>query len=318
MIVSIFFTFLNNLFISGVVDKLYPQIKCSGSVTSVSMNNIRKKVAGLFVGKLCGITRNTFDIIFVSMFIGLIYAGIYSNYYYVLVAATSFTSIITTSLLAGIGNSIVLESKEKNYRDMMLINKVYLVIGGWITACMLCLFQPFMELWMGKEFLFPDETMILFPIYFYIQKMGDVRGVYSDAIGLFWENRWRNILEAIANIALNYLFVIKFGVFGIVLATIITLFFIGFLGSTQVIFNHYFEYGMKEYLLSQLKYLVFMVIVCCIAYFLCLTVTIISPIITCFFRASICITLVPIVYWLLLNKSEDYKDVKKGILKVIK
>lgn len=317
LIASVFFTVVNNLLISATVNKLYPGIKSRGLVNSKTLHDLQEKVSGLIVGKLCGISRNSFDIIFVSMFIGLVYAGIYSNYYYVMVAVTSFTSIITTSLLAGVGNSIILESKDKNYKDMMIINKIYLVLGGWMTACMLCLYQPFMTLWMGSDYLFPNEIAVLFSIYFYIQKMGDVRAVYSDAAGLFWENRWRNIAEAIANIILNYIFVIRFGVFGIVLATILTLFFIGFLGSTQVIFRYYFKAGMKEYLLSEMKYLIFALIVCSVTYLICSYISTDLTLSLFALRLIVCFTITPLLYWILLNRSQDYQDGKIWLLHLI-
>lgn len=318
LIASIFFTFVNNLLISAIVNKLYPRIKTKGEVNSNTLRDIRVKVSGLFVGKLCRISRNAFDIVFVSMFIGLSYAGMYSNYYNVMVAVTSFTSVITTSLLAGVGNSIVLESKEKNYKDMMVINKIYLVIGGCMTACMLCLYQPFMTLWMGKDYLFPNEIVVLFSLYFYIQKMGDVRAVYSDAAGLFWENRWRNIGEAVANLILNYVFVIKFGVFGIVLATILTLFIFGFLGSTQVIFRYYFSFGKKEYLLSEMKYLAIALLVCSITYFICSFITNDSVIFSFGLRLIVCFIIAPALYWILLNRGKDYRDGQAFLMRMIR
>ena len=318
LIASVVFTFVNNVLISVTVNKLYPRIKTKGNVNSDILRDIRVKVSGLLVGKLCGISRNAFDVIFVSMFIGLSYAGMYSNYYNVMVAVTSFTTIITTSLLAGVGNSIVLESKEKNYRDMMVINKIYLVIGGCMTACMLCLYQPFMTLWMGRDYLFPNEIIVLFSLYFYIQKMGDVRAVYSDAAGLFWENRWRNITEAVANLILNYVFVIKFGVVGIVLATIFTLFIFGFLGSTQVIFRHYFNFGKKEYLLSEMKYLTIALLVCSITYLVCSFITIDSMLFLFVVRLIVCFTIAPALYWIILNRGKDYREVQAFLMHMIR
>ena len=209
------------------------------------------------------------------------------------------------------------ESKEKNFRDMMVINKIYLVIGGCMTACMLCLYQPFMTLWMGKDYLFPNEIIVLFSLYFYIQKMGDVRAVYSDAAGLFWENKWRNIGEAVANLILNYVFVIKFGVFGIVLATVLTLFFIGFLGSTQVIFRHYFNFGKKEYLLSEMKYLAIALLVCSFTYLICSYITFDSMLLLFVFRLIICFTIAPALYWIILNRGKDYRDVQTFLMHMI-
>lgn len=310
---SVLFTVLNNLLISSIVDRMYPEIKCKGNLNGEQLKQIKKGVAGLFIGKICATTRNTFDIIFVSVFIGLAEAGIYSNYYYILVAASSFMTIITSSLLAGVGNNIVLDSVEKNRKEMMTINAVYLVLSGWIASFMMCLYQPFMTLWMGTEYLFQDQIVVLFPLYFYVQKMGDIRGVYSDAAGLFWENRWRTLAEAIANIVLNYLFIKFFGVFGIVLATILTLFFFGFLGSTYVIFQHYFKTGIKYYLISELKYLIVAVVVCGLSYFLCSLIMNESEYLLLLFRGIVCLIVPPGVYYLLLHKDQEFIEGKRWL-----
>lgn len=46
-------------------------------------------------------------------------------------------------------------------------------------------------------------------------KAGDVRAMYSEAAGLWWKNRYRAIIEAIANVVLNYLLVKRWGVYGV-------------------------------------------------------------------------------------------------------
>jgi len=316
--ISILFTILNNLIVSYCVDRMYPEIKCKGKVPDELKKGLKTNLVGLVIDKICGATRNTFDNIFMTMFLGLTQAAIYSNYIFVLAALNGFTSIILTSLLAGIGNSIALESKEDNFKQMMILNTIYVTIGGWMATCMLCLYKPFMTLWMGPELQFPDYVMILFPIYFYIQKMGDIRSVYSDAAGLFWENRWRTLIEACANIILNYVFVVKWGAFGIVLATILTLFFISFIGSTLVIFKHYFKSGMLEFLISHGVYAVAAFITAASTYLVCERIHIESTWITAFVRAGLCCTMAPLVMMALVCWRKDFRESYKWLIKRFK
>ena len=115
----------------------------------------------------------------------------------------SIMSIITSSITAGIGNSVVTESEEKNYKDMNKINFIYMWLSGFCTICLLCLFQPFMKLWVGKEYIFPFNIVILFCVYFYSLKLGDIRSIYSTVNGLWYENRYRAVIESILNIILK-------------------------------------------------------------------------------------------------------------------
>ena len=255
--IAILFTIISNLAISKRVDHLYPEICCKGKLSAETYDDLKQRVKGVFISKICGVTRNAFDSIFVSMFMGIAVAGIYSNYYYVMNALIGIMAIISPALLGGVGNSIQIETIEKNYADMQNLNSVYMMVSGWTATCLLCFYQPFMKLWAGADNMFSLDIVVLFVVYFFVRQMGNVRGIYSDAAGLFWENRYRTLFEAIANVILNYCFVIKFGVKGIVGATIISLFFIGFLGSTEVLFRCYFKKGLKRYLFDSIKYLIY-------------------------------------------------------------
>ena len=316
--VSICFTVIRNIITAAVTTRMFPEIKCEGNVPANIKENIKKNVAGLLISKVCGTTRNTFDNIFISMFIGLAQSGMYTNYFYVLTTLNGFTGIFQTSILAGVGNSIATESKEKNFKQMMNINSIYMLLGGWMAICMLCLYQPFMELWAGKKYCFSFGTMILFPIYFYIEKMGDIRSVYSNAAGLFWENRYRTIIEAILNVVLNYLFVIKWGTWGILMATIITLFILGFLGSTFVVFKYYFIDGMKDYLLSQAMYLGVTVFTAFVTYFCCTKILNVSVLTELLLRLVICLVIPPFCFFILLFKSREVREARHWFWSMVK
>lgn len=317
LILSVISVILNNVLTFCAVGRMFPNIQCKGDIPHNELSGIKKKVAGAFIGKLCGTTRNTFDSIFISAFIGLTQTGIYTSYYYVLIALNSFAEIFTRSLLAGVGNRIVLETKQQNHAEMMRLNRIYLLICGWMAIAMLCLYQPFMSLWIGSENIFPEPVMALFPIYFYVQKMGDVRGVYSDAAGLFWENRSRMIVESIANILLNYLFAKWFGVFGIILATIITLLFIGFLWSSEILFRHYYNFGLKSYLFSEGKYMFMNACIGGSCYFICRRIMLNNNMLTLLLRLSVCIVLVPGLYWLFLHRGNEWREDLKWALQLL-
>ena len=318
LIVSIGSTILNNVMIKFITERLFPNISCRGDVPEVLRDDIRKKVRGLLIGRLCDTTRNSFDSIFIAAFVGLTQTAIYSNYYYIITALNGLTWVVLSSLIGGVGNKLILEDREKNYEDMMLLNNIYMVIAGIMTAMMLCLYQPFMSVWMGVDNLFTSNIMIMFPIYFYIGKMGDIRSVYSDAAGLFWENRWRCIMETVANIILNYTLGKHWGVVGILIATIITLFLFGFIASAIVIFRCYFTNGKMRYFKNHLYIGMGTFIVCVISYMLCACISFKNIwgvlLLRCMTTIGICI----IVYWLFFHKTVAYDSSKRFILVVFK
>lgn len=254
-------TIINNILNARIVGKKFPQLKCEGKVTSKDKREIKKQVSGLMVSKLCFMTRNSFDSIFVSAFISLTMTTIYNNYYYIVNAIVGVMNVITSAMIGGIGNSIAAESKKKNYNDFTVFNFIYMWISSWATVTLFCLYQNFMVLWVGEKLTLPLLAPVLFSIYFYALKMCDIRTTYTSAAGLWWENRSRAICETIANIVLNYLLVRIWGVYGIVLATIIPLILINFGFGAQVLFKHYFtDEKISKYFIDNLGYAVVTII----------------------------------------------------------
>lgn len=310
LIIAILFTIINNIIISINVDRLFPEYVCKGKISELKYIEIKKNVKGLMIAKVCGTTRNMFDSIFISVFFGVVVAGIYSNYYYVLNAASAILGVIVPAIIGGVGNSIKLDSVEKNLNDMTKIDFVYMIVSGWCAVAMVCLYQPFMSLWAGIENVFAVDIAVLFTLYFYIKQMGNIRAVYSDAAGLFWENRYRTLAEALSNVILNYVLIMIMGVRGVVIATILTVFFLGFLGSAEVLFRCYFKKGLKKYLLCHLKYFCVTVVIAMITYLVCCLVKGDIIIILCT-RILICIVIPAFLFFLVYSRSKMLRDIQQ-------
>lgn len=301
------FTVINNIRTAVLAKRMFPQYKPYGKLDKKYKDQIKEKIRGLVINKLCIVSRNAFDSIFISMFLGLTDTAIYNNYYYILNAVVMVTSVLVTSVVAGAGNSVALETSEKNYYDMQQMNFIYMWIAGWLTVCMLCLYQPFMRLWVGEKLMYPTSCVVLLCFYFYILKMSDVRYIYELAKGLWWENRYRSIAEAIANLLLNFFLGKFFGVYGIIIATIISIFFINYLYGTRIIFKYYFtENSIMDYFISQFKYGVCAIIVCCITYFASRLIP--ETMLGFVFKFLICMTIPNIIFWIIYRKTTAYKN----------
>lgn len=261
-----FFTIVNNVWIGFITKRMFPLAKPYGKLENSVLLEIKKLVAGTFIQKACAVTRNSFDSICLSAFVGLSLTGIYNNYYSILSGVTLMLGIISTSLAGGIGNHVALKSKEENFNELAKLDFLYMNISTFCTVVLLCLYQPFMELWMGKDMTLPFIAIPLFCLYFYILKMGDMRSLYSAANGLWWKMRYRSIVETISNILLNVSLGKLFGVNGIIIATVISIFICNFLWSTSILFKEYFgKHLMRKYFLYHAKYAIFMMAVCAIS-----------------------------------------------------
>lgn len=301
------FTVINNIRTAIIAKRMFPQYKPVGKISDEAKREIKEKISGLVIFKICYVSRNAFDSIFISMFLGLADTAIYNNYYYIMNAVVGITSVFTSSVLAGAGNSVASDSVEKNYSDMNRMNFIYMWIAGWFTACMLCIYQHFMKIWVGADLMYPFSIVVLLCVYFYILKMGDVRYIYEQAKGLWWEYRYRSIAETVGNIFLNYFLGKFWGMHGIIIATIITLFFINYFYGAKVIFKSYFtNQNIVRYFLQNSIYTVAALAACFITY----VATVFIPYTWLGFgaRLIICLMVPNIVMFIVLFKTTMFKE----------
>lgn len=263
-------TIFRNLVVANTVKRTYPEIKCIGDVGTKRKSDLNRRVKGLLINKLTMASRNSIDCLCISAFIGLAITGIYNNYYYVITAMLSLSGGICNSMIASVGNSIADESCEKNYKDLRLFDFIYMGISGWATACMLCLYQPFICTWLGEKMMLNTSIVIGLSIYFYILKSGDIRWIYHEGNGLWYESRFIMIGEAAVNIVLNVLLCRLWGVFGIILATIISVFFTNMILCPELIFRLYFKNNeLCEYWKDHVCYTLTMVVTAALSYIAC-------------------------------------------------
>lgn len=310
-------TLLDNLLCAWISHKYYPQFKCSGELDKTVKADIVEKTKGLLVHKICGVTRNSCDNIFISMFLGLTPVGIYSNYYYIMTSIRGMLDVFTTSMSASVGNSVATETIDKNYLNLNQFTFIFEWICGWCTICLLCLYQPFMELWVGKGAMFSFEVVIAISVYFYVWTMGDIKSQYADAAGLWWKDRFRAVAEAAGNILLNYFLVQKMGIFGIVIATAISILFIGFPWGVKIVFDGYFvTKSAVKYILSHIIYAGVTLGISIITLLTTLQIPI-TGFAGLFVKALVCLVLPNILYLAIYCKTPIFKESMRFVKKVV-
>lgn len=249
-------TIFNNIVVNIITKRIYPLYICAGEVPKEVKGQLKKQVAGIVISKVCAVLRNSFDSIILSAFLGLTLLGKYQNYYFVINALCGFTTIIVTSMTAGVGNRIIKESADSNYNLISKLNYIYMWISGVISISLSCLYQDFIQMWIGSSNLFGLEVVVSMALYFYVMKLSEMIYVVKEASGLWWEDRYRPLIEGLTNLALNIILVRKIGVLGVVYSTIITMFISDFFIMTWIVFKKYFKKSMKEYFIRQLVYFV--------------------------------------------------------------
>lgn len=263
-----FATVLNNIIVNVTTKRIFPEYKCKGRISRYQIRKIGKQIKGLAIGKLSHIARNAFDNLILSAFFGLAEVAVYGNYYILYNNVLTVLWTITGAVQASVANSIVTESIEKNYQDLLKFEFIFGWLITWFTSCFLCLYQPFMRIWAGEELMLSEFDMLLFCIYFYMMSINSVRNLYYDGTGLWWEGRFISLIEAIGNFILNIILGKIFGITGILFATIITILIFNYIGITNIVFKNYFKKSTNEFYANRIFYTIVTIGLCSISYYL--------------------------------------------------
>ena len=223
VIVILLTQILNNISAAFCAEKMYPQYRAQGELPKRERRIIHRRIRDLFTAKLGTVIVYSSDTIVISAFLGLRVLAVYQNYYYLFTAVTAMITILYTSVRAGLGNSIIVDDREKVFADFKKFLLIIVWIAGFCSTCFLCLYQPFMELWVGRDLLLEFGVVVCLVVYFFVHCLNTFLNSYKDASGIWHEDRFRPLVEAMTNLLLNILLVQVIGLYGIVLSTVFSM-----------------------------------------------------------------------------------------------
>ena len=268
VVVTILGTLLTNVITAIITRKMFPEIECKGEVPKEIKEDIRKRLSGLFGTKLNAIVVHQADTIVISAFLGLTLLTQYGNYYYILNVLSGFVMMIFSSLTASIGNKIASDSINEVY---VLFKKISFANGwivSWVSICLLCLFHPFMIIWVKEDLTLPILMSVLMTIYFYVYQIQRTLLTFKDAGGLWYEDRLRPYVSMIINLISNILLVQVIGIYGIVVSTIIA-FFLSLPWVNHVVFTKMFRKQPKIHLLKMAGNAVITAVIAAGTFYIC-------------------------------------------------
>lgn len=299
-------TVVGNLVSYQVVSKKFSQYKCEGMLEREEIMEIAKNVGGAFFSKMGSTIYLSADNIVISAFLGLSVLGVYGNYYYVISALIAIFAVAHNTIRPVIGNCLVTESKEKNWKLLKKMNYMYMCAVVFCCCCCVGLYQSFEYLWGGTKNMLPFEIVILLVLYFYTGRISAVLTIFQEAAGIWWYGKFVPLISAMVNLSLNLYLVNKVGLVGVIVSSIVSSLFVTFPGNIYIIFKHLFvekQYKM-EYLRFTLAFTIKSVIIVVGTYLICFELhgnTIVKFIL----KAVVC-AIVAVVLLIVLNFNNPY------------
>ncbi|MBO4768390.1 MAG: sugar transporter [Bacteroidales bacterium] len=195
------------------------------------------KVKQLFVHRLGTFAALQSLPIFIYAFTSLTMVAIYGNYMILFNSLQALLLALFTSITASVGNMIAEGDRNlifKVFRELFT-TRFYLV-----TFCafgMLFLSGPFVELWLGQEYVLGGRTLWLMVALFFLNNLRTVVDIFINAYGIF-KDIWAPIAEAVIFVICAIVLGRLYGLDGVLMAQGIELILIVFIWKPYFLFTH--------------------------------------------------------------------------------
>lgn len=323
LICQIVATLTENIMISKKANRLYPFLREKNikKIDKTTMAEIKRNIRAMIAHKTGGVVVNTTDNLIISKFIGLVQVGLYSNYQLIINALNIITGQIFSSITASVGN---LGATETNERKKFIFQVIYLInfwVFSTISICLIILVNPFIELWIGKEYVLKTSVVLVIILNFYLSGMRKSVLTFKEALGIFWHDRYKPIFEATINIVTSLYFVQYFGMLGVFIGTTISTISTVFWIEPYVLYKYGFESPVKSYYIRYFLYSGITVVTLFITFSLTSFFDDVN-LINFFIKAVICLTVPNLLYLILFFKTKEfqylYNILNKFLFKKIK
>lgn len=226
------------------INQEYPWLKVNkknGRYLLKKYPEVLAKTKQVFIHKIKDFVLVKSDELFIFLFVSLKMVAYYGNYMIIISKLISLFSAVTGSVGASVGNLVA----EGNKQNMMKVFWEYTTIQHTIAAILsfslYTLIEPFISHWLGSEYIMDHQILILLIIYIYITNSRNSVDSFNYAHGLY-ADVWSAWAELIINVSITIIGGLKWGIIGILLGKIVSLFAIVVLWKPYYLFNS----GFKE------------------------------------------------------------------------
>lgn len=320
MIVQIIFTFLENYLISKKADKMYPYLleKDIKKLDNNEKKLLFKNTKAMMMHKIGSTLVNSTDNIILSKFVGLLSVGIYSNYLMIKQALISITGQIFNAVSAGIGNLCAEEQNaERKIQVFNNINFASFVIYNITSICLLNLLVPFITLWVGEKYVFSTDINIIFVLIYYITGMRNPVLTYREAMGLFYKDRYKSIIEAIVNLFFSIVLSLYIGTLGVLMGTLISSVCVSVWVEVHILFRYGFNNSSKQYWKKYIEYFLLTVVLAILTYTICNKIIISNLLLKVILNSFVSVVISCIVIICIYREKNEFKYFRKLFIDII-
>ena len=320
ILVQVLCSFIQNILTSQYSQHKYQFIKNKSYLNKSEKKDILKQVGFMFSYQLGNVILNNTDNILISMFDSTKMVGLYSNYYSLVSAISSFTSLVFTSIQASVGNYLVRSNSNKQHLMFKTLTFLSFCVYSIASVCIFEFIDDVVMIWFNRSDYILSKQLVLVCIFnFYITGILFPIWSYRNTIGLFKQTKNVMFYASVINLVLSIILGKIFGILGVLIATGISRIVTTIWYEPYVLFKSFFKTNKRKlffYYAKQVLYALELIFVLFVSDYIIKSIMFDSTIISYIFKLFISL-FIPSVVILFHFKSEEFKELLKYAKRII-
>lgn len=318
LVIQITGTIVENIIIARKANKMYPYLKEKNvkKLQDEERKSIFANVKSLVVYQFGSVIMNGTDNILVSTLINVSTVGLCSNYNMIINSVKSVIQTMFNGVTASIGNLNAVGNAEQKERIFYELTFIDYIIYSFCAIAFILLLNPFIEIWLGEEYLLGLSISIALSVSFFIDGMRQPSFAYRTTLGLFNKSKLTPYIGAITNIILSILLCKSFGVVGIFIATSVAQLVSYSWIDPYLIHKYEFKTSSKKYFKKYIIYSIVFIIEMIISILLSRLIDV-NLIINFLYMCIIAILVPNIISLLIFRNSEEFSGLKNHLMNII-
>ena len=257
LIVQVAVTYANNFYVSHIAEKQYPYI--NDKVEKLSKEEgkqIFQNVKSVFIYKVANTLVGSTDNTLISVLIGTIAVGFYSNYCMIVNNITLLINIIFSSVTASIGNMVVEENKKKSYDVYCLMQFMSFLMSSVAITVTYLVINDLINVWLGEKFVLEQLVSFAIVLNMYFSVVLMPIWSYREATGMYLQTKYVMVATAVVNLVVSVILGKMIGLAGILFATSIARISTYFWYEPKLLFEQFFGKRVWNYYKDIIKNIV--------------------------------------------------------------
>ena len=254
--IEFLFGIIGCIILNWKINKEYPWLKSNvrqGKLLLKQYPTILTNTKQVFIHKIKDFLLSKSDELFIFAFVSLKMVAYYGNYTMIIYKVSQLFTFVLDGVGAGVGN-LVAEGDKKNmmkvFWELMAIRHF---IAGFLFTSLYFLLEPFITLWLGPEYVMDKTILILLLIYIYMMQSRGVVDMFNHAHGLYADT-WSAWAELILNVGITLIAGYFYGIIGILLGKIVSVFLIVVFWKPYYLFSSGFKLPISVYWKGTIRY----------------------------------------------------------------